>query len=59
MLKTNMKELKNIESSIREIQKSIMQTKKDKKMIANMRIISDLMKDEWKQDRIEKIRDNH
>lgn len=60
MLKTNIKKLKNIETSIQEIQKTIIKVRKDKKMIADMRIISDLVShNEWKQDSIEKIRDNH
>lgn len=57
MLKTNIKNLKNIESSIRNIQRSIIRMKKDKKMIVDIGIISDLIENEWKQDRIEKIRD--
>ena len=56
MLKTNIPEIKRIEVSIREIQKNIIKMKKDKKMIAKMSIISDLINHEWSQDLIETIR---
>ena len=57
MIKTNIKSLKDIESSIREIQKTIIQMRKDKKMIAKMSIIYDIIINEkWEVDRIDSMR---
>ncbi len=47
----------DIENRIKQLQKCIETQKKEKGMIADIKIIEDLINQEWKQDTIEKIRD--
>ena len=51
--------METIEDKIRSIQKDIIRIKKGKRgMTPDMKIVSSLMNENWKQDQIEKIRDN-
>lgn len=51
--------MNNIEKEIRNLQKKIKKMMKEKNMIAKhiVRVISDMINDEWSQDKIEQIRD--
>ena len=50
---------KDTENEIRRIQDDIIRLKKEKNMYPDMNIVSEIVKNNvWKQDRIEKIRDN-
>ncbi len=47
----------DIENRIKQLQNAIEVQKKEKGMVADIKIIEDLINQEWKQDTIEKIRD--
>ena len=51
--------VKDTENEIRRIQDDIIRIKKEKNMYPDMNIVREIVKNNaWKQDRIEKIRDN-
>ena len=48
----------DIESRIRQLQKAIEKQKMQKGMVADIKIVENLVNQEWQQDKIEKIRDD-
>ncbi len=48
----------DLEDRIKQLQRAIEVQKKEKGMIADIKIVEDLINEGWKEDKIEKIRDN-